>query len=84
MVDSWTRVTGKKVLFVQIPGRTASASLSPAVVEMLKESTGLINDYSYYGPTGMEDLKWTLDQVEETPTSWEDFVRTNEPWFEDA
>ena len=59
-------------------------TLSPEMVKSLKESSGLIGDYSYYGPTGKKDLEWTLAQMEEEATSWESFVEANEPWFEDA
>ena len=58
-------------------------ALSPEMVTSLKESTGLISDYSYYGPTGKGDLEWTLAQMLEEPRSWEEFVEANEPWFED-
>ena len=83
MVDAWTKVTGKKVEFVQLPhGTSRSTSLSPEMRQSLQESTGLIKDYSYYGPTGREDLEWSLAQVGEKLTSWEEFVRENEPWFD--
>lgn len=59
-------------------------SLSPEMVTSLKESTGLISDYSYYGPTGKKGLEWTLAQMQEAPTSWRIFVEANEPWFEDV
>ena len=82
MVSTWTKITGKKVTFVQIPSGTSSSSLPPAMMAMVKESAGLITEYSYYGPTGMKDLEWTLAQMEDAPGSWEDFVQANEPWFD--
>ncbi len=84
MVDAWTKVTGKKVIFAQRTGGAPMGTLSPEMVKSLKESNGLIGDYSYYGPTGKKDLEWTLAQMEEEATSWENFVEANEPWFEDA
>lgn len=59
-------------------------ALSPEMVTSLKESTGLSSDYSYYGPTGKKGLEWTLAQMQEERTSWEDFVKANEPWFKDV
>lgn len=45
---------------------------------MLKEGSGLINEYYYYGTTGENDLKSTLAQVEHTPTTWENCVMASE------
>ena len=84
MVEGWTKVTGKEVIFAQGGGGASVGALTPEMVEALKEMTGLLDDYSYYGPTGKKDLEWTLAQLNEELTSWEDFVRANEPWFEDA
>ena len=84
MVEAWIKVTGKKVVFTQRTGGASMGALTPEMVESLKESNGLIGDYSYYGPTGKKDLEWTLAQMNEEVTSWEEFVRANEPWFEDA
>lgn len=83
MVDAWAKITGKNVIFVQRTGGAPMGALSPEMVNSMKESTGLISDYSYYGPTGKKDLEWTLAQMQEEPTSWEDFVKANEPWFQD-
>ena len=84
MAEVWTKVTGKKVIFAQRTGGAPTGALSAEMVKSLKESNGLVGDYSYYGPTGKKDLEWTLAQMEEKPTSWEGFVSANEPWFEDA
>ena len=59
-------------------------ALSPEMVKSLKESTGLIGDYSYYGPNGKKYLEWTLAQMQERPMSWEDFVEANKPCFRDV
>lgn len=84
MVDAWTKVTSKKVIFVRRTGGAPEGALSPEMLKSLKESTGLISDYSYYGPTGKKDMEWTLAQLTEEPTSWETFVEANEPWFEEV
>jgi hypothetical protein len=81
LVDVWTKVTGKKVTYKQVEIDVAHADMPKEMREKLKSSLGLIDEYSYYGPTGKQDLEWTLAQLMEAPTSWEDFVRANEPWF---
>ena len=82
MADTWTKVTGKKVKFVQIPGGSTKGSLTPEMMRILKDSSGLIKDYEYYGPTGEREVQWTLEQIEGKASTWEEFVRAKEPWFE--
>ncbi|KAI0451015.1 hypothetical protein F5B21DRAFT_507664 [Xylaria acuta] len=41
----------------------------------------LLAEYSYYGPTGNDNLAWALKRVSDKPRTWEEFVRNNEPWF---
>jgi hypothetical protein len=50
----------------------------------LKKKDRASEEFSYFGPTGRKDLEWTLKQMmgNEKPTTWEEFVRKNEPWFE--
>ena len=81
MVDTWTQVTGKSVKFAAKEPGTGGDNLTEEMVKMMKEADGLITEYHYYGPTGEDDLKWTLEQIEEPLTTWEEFVRKNEPWF---
>jgi hypothetical protein len=47
----------------------------------LKQSSGLINVWDYYGPTGKEDLEWTLAKMEEKPRTWKEFLVDTGPWF---
>ena len=84
MIDAWTNVTGQKVIFTHRSDGASMGGLPPYMAKSLTAGSGLIGDYSYYGPTGKKDLEWTLAQMNEEVTSWEDFVRANEPWFEDA
>ena len=84
IVDAWNRVTGRGVSFVHDPGN--HAGLTEEVRKIMKESAGLLSEWEYYGPTGRKDLEWTLDQLNEKPTSWEDYVRRVEEskdggWF---
>ena len=85
LVEGWTRVTGKKVTYEQISDvNQGKSNLTEEMRKVLKESRGLISKYSYFGPTGKKDLDWTLAQMTDAPTSWEEFVRANEPWFPTA
>lgn len=65
-------------------GPGAHSSLPAPVREALAEVRGLVTEYAYYGPEGKEQLDWMLAQMEEKPRSWEDFVRAEGAWFEDA
>ncbi|KAL8697175.1 MAG: hypothetical protein Q9201_007262 [Fulgogasparrea decipioides] len=80
MMESWRKVTGKEMKFVQAVSASSQA-LPPKAAEMLKEGVGLIEDFKYYGFTAEKDLEWTLAQLDDPLTSWEDFVKANEPWF---
>jgi len=84
LVDGWTKVTGKKVVYEQMGIIDANTNLTAEMKRELNDNAGFIDEYSYFGPAGEEDLRWTLDQMNETPTKWEDFLRANAPWFGEA
>ena len=44
---------------------------------------GFMSEWEYFGPTGLKDLEWTLGEMEERPTTWEEFVVREGPWFEE-
>ena len=60
MVDARTRVAGKRVIFAQRTGGAPLSALSSKMIKSLKENIGLVDDFTYYGPTGREYLEWTL------------------------
>ncbi|OBT45176.1 hypothetical protein VE00_04284 [Pseudogymnoascus sp. WSF 3629] len=84
LVEGWTKVTGKQVSYSLIDADASVGGFTPEMRAELKKSAGLMDDYSYYGSTGKEDLEWTLAQVKDKLTTWEEFVQANEPWFEGA
>lgn len=84
LVEGWTKVTGKQVSYSSMDYDASVGSITPEMRAELKKSTGLMDDYSYYGPTGKKDLEWTHAQVKDKLTTWEEFVQANEPWFEGA
>ena len=84
IVDAWNRVTGYRVSFVHDAGN--HEGLGEEVRKIKEESAVLVSEWEYYGPTGRKDLEWTLDQLNEKPTSWEDYVKRVEEskdggWF---
>ncbi|KAG4430967.1 hypothetical protein IFR05_013554 [Cadophora sp. M221] len=84
LVEGWTKVTGRTVTYSMIsPDEIVSEAMTPEMRAELKKSADLINEYSYFGPTGLADMEWTQAQVKEELTTWEEFVKANEPWFED-
>lgn len=84
LVEGWTKVTGKHVTYEQVGLEEAIANLTEGMKEELKGSKSAMDEYGYFGLTGQNDLEWTLKQMEEEPTTWENFVRRHEPWFTDA
>ena len=84
MVDAWSKVTGKNIKFVQTEPGSMRGNMTEEMLETMKESTGLLTEYEYFGSGGPNDLAWTIDQLGEGVklTSWEDFVKINEPWLE--
>ncbi len=82
IVATLARVTGQKIDYIDGNLEDAGLAFPPAMRERLKGIAGLITDYAYFGPTGESDLRWTLEQMEDRPRSWEDLVKRTEPWFE--
>ncbi|KAL8719780.1 MAG: hypothetical protein Q9181_008021, partial [Wetmoreana brouardii] len=80
MIESWKKITGKEMKFVQAVSASSQA-LPPKAAEMLKAGAGLIEKFRMYGLTAEKDLEWTVAQLDDPLTSWEDFVKANEPWF---
>jgi hypothetical protein len=74
-------VTGKEVTYQQVGLREVGGNLTEEMKEELEESVDSMNEYTYFGPTGRKDLEWTLEQMDERPGTWEEFVRKHEPWF---
>lgn len=82
MVEAWKKVTGKEIKLDEANPGAWGQGVPPHVLEILQEVTRVLEDYAFYGPTGQEDLDWTLAQMDDSPTTWEKFVEENEPWFD--
>jgi hypothetical protein len=83
LAEGWSKVTVKSITYQQVNPGEAHGYLTEEMKKELKRNLGLMDVYGYFGPTGQEDLEWTLAQMEEEPRSWEDFVRGHQPWFGD-
>ncbi|KAJ4249797.1 hypothetical protein NW762_012139 [Fusarium torreyae] len=81
MVDTWTRITGTTVKLCVPQNVDDHAVLSQPPKHEGVNATAHIMQYGYFGPTGKDDLMWTISQLAEQLTSWEDFVRKQEPRF---
>jgi hypothetical protein len=85
LCSTWSKVTGRAVTYRQVESAIANENLTDEMKDGLKGKDRVTEvEFSYFGPTGRKDLKWTLEQMigNEKPTTWEEFVRKNEPWFE--
>lgn len=80
IVEAFKKVTGKDMQFVQAGQGSTGLELPPEIAKVLEESSGLMAEFKYYGPTGPKDLEWTLAQMDDPPTTFEEFVKANEPW----
>ncbi|KIW17658.1 hypothetical protein PV08_04853 [Exophiala spinifera] len=74
--DTWTDVTGTPVVY---DDAVSDNNMNEAVKASLKNRN---RSLGYYGAKGDEGIEWTLQQVKEKLTTWEEFVKRGEPWFE--
>lgn len=80
LVPALSKAAGREVKYVH--NESPSKGMPPEIAEAMREVNGFMEEVKYYGPTGPEDLQWTLEQLEEKPTTWESFVEANGPWFD--
>lgn len=64
-----------------VQGGPGADNIPPEIAKVLEELKGFMEDLEYFGPTGREDLEWTLAQLKDKPTTWESFVEAEGPWF---
>ncbi len=78
----WTDVTGKKVVFDERVDWISGGGTATVMKDALEKSLGKTGKANgYFGVEGEEGVKWTLEQVGEKLTTWEEFVKRSEPWF---
>jgi len=76
---TWSKVTGKKVVFEEeseVEGENKERSDVVA-----SENAGA--ESPYYGQGGRKGLEWTLSHAKDGLSTWESFVVRHEPWFVD-
>ncbi|RYC64080.1 hypothetical protein CHU98_g2141 [Xylaria longipes] len=56
MVDTWTKVTGKKVRLAQPETAAEYTGLPEEQKKKKAKAAGLLGEYGYYGPTGNDDM----------------------------
>ena len=78
LVNQFAEVTGKKATFSQVPAEVYQSFLPDAIAEELTENMLLLADVGYYAG---EDLKPSLELLDEKPTTWKDFVTANKAKF---
>ncbi|KAL6250227.1 hypothetical protein RBB50_002528 [Rhinocladiella similis] len=78
--STWTDVTGTKVVYDEKVDAITESNMSDEVKASLKNRD---RSLGYYGAKGEEGIDWTLKQVKEKLTTWGEFVKRCEPWFED-
>lgn len=74
IVDTFSNVTGKKAVFIQVSSEQYKASLPAAIASEYLENQLFVEDPGYY--LG-ESLEPTLKLVDSKPTTWEEFVKKN-------
>lgn len=77
--EIWTKCTGVQVVFESDGG--VSRSNPPEAEKVASDKVDGAKDLSYFGPGGQKGIEWTLAQVQEHLTTWEEFVKSHEPWF---
>ncbi|KAF7559803.1 hypothetical protein G7046_g4360 [Stylonectria norvegica] len=81
MAETWTKVIGQTVTIKHSQEGEDYSELSAEEGGQLKRAGNSMTEYGYYGPTGQDDLAWTLDQVSGKLGTWEEFVVDNQPWI---
>ena len=74
IVDTFSKVSGKKAVFIQISSEQYKASLPAAVAEEFLENQLFVEEPGYY--LG-ESLEPSLSLLDSKPTTWAEFVQKN-------
>ncbi|CAI7667964.1 hypothetical protein CBS147355_9703 [Penicillium roqueforti] len=74
IVDIFSRVSGKKAVFIEVNAEQYQASLPPAIALEYLENQLFVADPGYY--LG-ESLEPSLKLLDSAPTTWDEFVKKN-------
>lgn len=72
IVDTFSKITGKKAVFIQVSSEQYKASLPPAIADEYLENQLFVEEPGYY--LG-EPLEPSLSLLDAKPTTWEEFVK---------
>lgn len=74
IVSTFTKVTGKKAVFVHVTGEQYKAALPPAIAEELFENQLFVENPGYYLGESLDPSHKLLDRK---PTTWAEYVEKN-------
>lgn len=74
IVDTFSKVSGKKAVFIQVSPEQYKASLPPALAEEYLDNQLFVENPGYY--LG-ESLQPSLKLLDSKPTTWAEFVKKN-------
>lgn len=74
IVETFSKVTGKKATFIQVSGDQFKAALPDEIAQEMLENHLFIAEPGYF--LG-ESLDGTLSLLDSQPTEWADFVKKN-------
>ncbi|CAI4214176.1 unnamed protein product [Parascedosporium putredinis] len=79
IADTMTRVTGRKVRYATLAELPPSTGSWPEE-NVLRPSPFMLQG-SFFGKNGPAELKSLHAQMDEAPTTWEEYVKKSSPWF---
>ncbi|PGH15380.1 hypothetical protein AJ80_05564 [Polytolypa hystricis UAMH7299] len=74
IIDTFSKVTGKKAAFIQVTPEQYKASLPEAVAEEYLENQLFVEEPGYFLGKSLDD---SLKLLESKPTTWAEFVKKN-------
>lgn len=71
------KATGKQVVYKSLPSHVFKGFLPPDAAGPAVQMMEWFRDSGYYGPKTQEQVDWTVQQVEGSLTTFEDFLKRN-------
>lgn len=75
IVDTMSKVTGKKIEYSQVPKEVFQGFLPPNMAPFLVDMFEWIKDYGYYGKGTAEQVEWTSKQARGKLTTFEEYLK---------
>lgn len=77
IVDIMAKVTGKTVVYKQVPEEAWKAHMRPNMAEHIAQMLRFFQDYGYYGEDTAKKLEWSASQARGKLTTLEEFLETH-------